>query len=153
MISFDSRYYGNAHRISDLPLKSTVTTLYDGQWVMLDTDGNAVLHDGTDSKRGFLTISSKYGDVGANIGRTITQGPAGRDNVSSTGMITVLVGPFRLATDRYETDSYAVGDWLKISTTGDLEKATIGSDPWYSVVATVWEAPATAGAPMTIVSV
>lgn len=154
MIKFDSRYFGNAHRISDYALASTVATLYDGQWLMLNSDGAWEIHDGTSGIPGFITTSSKYGTISDNIGRAITEDPAGRDNVTSTGKAVVLVGPFRLATDQYETDSYAINTPLKISANGKLTPATLagGVDPAYDIVAYVAVAPAQAGDPMTIIS-
>lgn len=149
MIQFDSRYFNNAHRISDVSLASTVTTLYDGQWLMLDSNGEMVISDG--SKKSYLTISSKYGNPADNINRQITEGPAGRDNVTSTGRVSVLIGPYRIATDQYETGSYSEGDALKVSSNGKLEAWDSANDSADAIVAWVWAPPAEAGDPMTIV--
>lgn len=154
MIKFDSRYFNNAHRISDGKLAATVTELHDGQWLMRDSNGEFVIHDGTSGVKGYITLSSKYGDPASDIGRPITQGPAGRDNVTSTGRVTVLIGPYRLATDQYETGVYTAGMPLKISSNGKLEPAALSGDsttPAYDIVAYVYNPPASAGAPMTIV--
>jgi len=158
MIQFDSRYFNNAHRISDGKLASTVTELYDGQWLMRDSNGEFVIHDGSNAK-GYLTISSKYGNPVNNIGTPITNPPAGRDNVTSTGRVTVLIGPYRLATDQYETGTYNAGDPLKISANGKLEACSFNDAPAVvadvqanieelrKVVAYVYQPPAAAGEP------
>lgn len=151
MISFDSRYFGNAYRISDVPIKSTVTTLYDGQWMKINSDGQAELHDGTSGIKGYMTISSRYGTPANNIGAPITNDPAGRDNVTSTGMVSLLVGPYRIATDQYETDTYTVGTPLTISSNGKLTPFNTSTGKAWDIVGWVFAPPATAGAPMTIV--
>lgn len=154
MIDFDSRYFNNAHRISDGKLAATVTTLHDGQWLMRDENNEFVIHDGTSGVKGYITISSKYGTPADNIGRPITQGPSGRDNVTSTGRVSVLIGPFRLATDQYETGVYTNGTPLVISQNGKLTPATLtGATPSaaWDIVAYVYSAPVEAGAPMIIV--
>jgi hypothetical protein len=149
MIQFDSRYFNNAHRISDVKLAATVTELYDGQWLMLGENGEMVISDGT--AKSYITLSSKYGNPVDNIARPITEGPAGRDNVSSTGRVTVLIGPFRLATDQYEVGAYAAGDALVVSANGKLQKYDSATNTADQIVANVWTAPASAGAPMAIV--
>lgn len=162
MIQFDSQYVNNAHRISDGKLADTVSELRDGQWLMRDSNGEFVIHDGS-AVKGYLTISSKYGDPVNNINRPITEGPAGRDNVTSTGRVSVLIGPFRLATDQYETAVYNVGAPLKISQNGKLTPIVLEDTPSTvaevqanfveisKIVAHVYAPPATAGAPMAIV--
>lgn len=151
MIKFDSRYFNNAHRISDVNLSAGVATLYDGQWLMKDANGEMVLHDGSATK-GYITISSKYGDPVSNIGRPITEDPAGRDNVTSTGRVTVLIGPYRLATDQYEAGAYNAGDALVISPNALLRPYdSVGGDTPDMICAWVWDPPAAAGDPMTII--
>jgi len=144
MIKFDSRYFNNAYRVSDGKLASTVTTLYDGQWLMRNDSDEFVIHTGTTAKKGYMTISSKYGNPVNNIGTPITQGPNGRDNVTSTGKVSVLVGPYRLATDQYETGTYHAGDPLKISENGKLTPFVVGTDKEYDIVGHVYKAPASA---------
>jgi hypothetical protein len=150
MIDAKQRYVGNAHRLSDCKLKSTVTTLHDGQWLAMDSNGEWIISTGAANVRSYITISSKWGDVGANIGRPITEGPKGRDNVTSTGMATVLIGPYRLATDQYETGTYTAGAALCVSSNGKLKPwvkpsaATDISDQ-EAIVGFVLKAPATAG--------
>lgn len=162
MIQFDSQYVNNAHRISDGVLSASVTTLYDGQWLMKDANGEFVVHDGS-AVKGYLTISSKYGNPVSNINRPITDPPAGRDNVTSTGRVSVLIGPFRIATDQYEVGVYASGAPLKVSENGKLTPCVFDDAPadtaavqanfveLSKVVAHVYAPPASAGAPMTIV--
>ncbi len=154
MIKAEARYFNNAHRISDVPLSTSVTELYDGQWLMYGTGGDAgkfILHDGTSNRRGYITISSKYGDVGANIGRPITMDPAGRDNVTSTGFATVLAGTYRLATDQYETGSYTPGAALKISANAKLTPWVAGTDKAEDIIGFVAVAPASASDVLTFI--
>ena len=162
MIQFDSQYVNNAHRISDGVLSATVTELYDGQWLMKDAAGEFVIHDGS-AVKGYLTISSRYGNPTNNINRPITEGPAGRDNVTSTGRVSVLIGPYRVATDQYENGVYVDGAPLKISQNGKLMPCTFDDAPanvadvqanfdeLSKVVAHVYTAPSAAGATMVIV--
>ena len=154
MIKADARYFNNAHRISDVPLDSGVTALYDGQWLMFGTGataGKLILHTGAANKRGYITLSSKYGDVGANIGRAITEDPAGRDNVTSTGFATVLAGTYRLATDQYETATYVPGAALKISANAKLTPWVKGTDLAEDIVGYVTVAPADSADVLTFI--
>jgi len=163
MIQFEARYVNNAYHISDGKLASTVATLYDGQWLMLNANGEYVIHDGSLHKKGFISLSSKYGDPVANINRPITAAPAGRDNVTSSGMVSVLAGAFRLATDQYEAGSYANGAPLKISANGKLMPCTFVAAPTTvaevhanaieeaKVVAYVYRAPASETDSITII--
>lgn len=161
MIQFDSQYVNNAHRISDGVLAATVTELHDGQWLMQDANGEFVIHDGS-AVKGYLTISSRYGNPVNNINRPVTEAPAGRDNVTSTGRVSVLIGPYRLATDQYEAGAYVAGAPLKISQNGKLEPCVFDDAPaavadvqanfveLSKVVAHVYAPPADVGAPMVI---
>ena len=163
MIQFDARYVNNAYHISDGKLAASVATLYDGQWLMRDANGEFVIHDGSLRKKAFISLSSKYGDPVSNIGRPITEAPAGRDNVTSSGMVSVLAGPFRIATDQYEAGEYANGDPLKISATGTLMPCTFVAAPatvaevhanaieQAKIIAYVYRAPASATDSMAII--
>lgn len=155
MINFDSRYFGNAHRISDVALSTAVTTLYDGQWLMKTGDVMEIATGALNSKS-YLTLSRKYGSPVNNIGAPITADPSGRDNVTSTGRVTVLVGPFRLATDMYltTTGAYTNGTALKVddsTSSGKLTQWISTADSTAKIVAYVWDAPTTLGDAMTIV--
>jgi hypothetical protein len=150
MIQFDSRYYNNAHRLS-CPLKSTVTELYDGQWLALDSDGNAVISAGAANTKSYITLSSKYGTVGGGINAPITDAPAGRDTVTPSGMVSVLIGPFKLVTDQYETGSYTVGAALKVSANGKVEPWVAASDSEQLIVGYCYKAPTATDATIGIV--
>lgn len=120
MIKFDSRYFNNAHRLSFKLAASVTGDINDGTWLTLDTDGNAVISDGTANTVKFMTISSRYGNVSAGIGNPITADPNGRDTITPSGMVSVLIGPYRLVTDMYATGVYTVGCALKVTTDGKL---------------------------------
>lgn len=156
MIKAEARYIGNAHRLSDCKLASSVTTLHDGQWLVANASGEWELSTGAANKRSYLTLSSKWGSPASNIGRPITSAPTGRDNVTSTGMATVLIGPYRLATDQYETGSYVAGAALCVSSNGKLKPwvkpadASAISDQ-ESIVGYVFKAPADANDVLTFI--
>jgi hypothetical protein len=151
MIQLDARYINNAHIISDVPLDKAVTELFDGQFLMMKADGTMTKHDGSTGKRGYMTISSKYGNPVNNIGQPITAPKNGRDNVTSTGLVAVLIGPYRLGTDQYEVGTYTPGAPLKVSASAKLTPWVAGTDKAEDIVGYVWTAPAAAGALMTVI--
>ncbi len=114
MIVAEKRYFNYTHRLSDYALSASVTTLYDGQWLMLNSSNEFVISDGSLNNKSYITLSSKWGDVSTQFNAPITQGVLGRDTVSPSGKCTVLIGPFRLETDQYVTDTYVEGMPLKI---------------------------------------
>lgn len=150
MISYESQYIKNAHVLSDVKLASAVTTLYAGQWLVMNADGEWELSTGAANAKSYMTVSNKYGNPVDNINRPITAGPAGRDNVTSTGLAAVLIGPYRIATDQYENAVYNAGAALKVSDNGKLTPLD-GGDDASLIVAWVFTPPAEVGAPMTIV--
>lgn len=140
MIQFDSRYFNNAHRVS-LPLAAAVGTFHDGQWMTLNSDGELILSTGATNKHSYITISSRYG-TGNAIGAPITDAPAGRDTVSISGLAIVLIGPYALVTDQYETGSYTMGAALKVSANGKLDTWVAGTDKNEDIVGYVSKVPA-----------
>lgn len=171
MIKYEARYFNNAHRLSDVPVDAAVTVLYDGQWMQISEDGTAVLSDGAVNKKSYMTISSKWGALGNGIGTPITAEKTGRDNVSSTGTVSLLLGGFRVATDQFDaTKTYVPGAALKVYDgtsdedlngklvpcvfveADDVAKAAANANEALKTVAYVFKAPATAGDALTIVS-
>ena len=143
MILAEGRYMNNAHRIT-VDLDPSVTTLYDGQWLQFTNNGTVTIADGT--KRAFLTISAKYGDVGASIGAPITDAPAGKDTVTpSGGKAVILIGSFKLETDQFDTtvtlSNYVVGGFLKVNGTGKLTPWVSATDKPEQIVAVCTKAP------------
>jgi len=124
MIKYEARYFNNAHRISDVPIDAAVTVLQDGQWMSLSATGTAVISDGAVNKKSYMTLSSMWGALGNGIGVPITAMKTGRDNVSSTGTVSLLMGPFRVATDQYDSaQTFVSGGALKVYDGADATKA------------------------------
>ena len=158
MIKYESRYFNNAHRISDIPIDPVVTVLYDGQWMQISDTGTAVISDGTANKRSYMTISSMYGNFTATVGAEITGTydasqtligssfyPLGRDTVTPTGTVSLLIGPFRMETDQYDTAQvYHAGNALKVNATGKLTLWASGVDSGSLIVGYVSKVPANA---------
>lgn len=129
MIQAKGRFFNNAHRIS-VALNSGVTgDIADGMFLELNDSGEAIVATGTLNKRCFMTTSSRYGTVESGIGAPITADPAGRDNITSTGMVTLLVGPYSVVTDQYETGTYHCTEALKIHDTGKVEPWVTSDNP------------------------
>jgi len=153
MIQYDARYFNNAHRISDVAIDPSVTVLYDGQWMTISPTNTAVISAGGLNNKSFMTISSKWGSLGASIGAPITTPITGRDNVTPTGTVALLMGPYRVETDQFDaTKTYVNGAALKVSTTvpGVVTPFIQGTDDRSLVVGYVFNAPAVAGDMLTI---
>jgi len=151
MIKASGRFFNNAHRLS-FPAAAALTTFYDGQWLALNSSGEAILSTGAANVKSYMTLSSRYGVVGGGIGAPITEAPAGRDTVTSTGMVSVLIGTFAVETDQWETGTYNLGAALKVSANGKLMPWVNGTDNAALIVGYVTKAPAGATDTLGMVS-
>jgi len=128
MIKANARFFNNAHRLSFKLASSVTGDVKDGQFLTLNTSGEAVISTGAANAFSMMTISSRYGTFDADVGAPITNAPAGRDTITSTGMVTCLIGPYNLITDQYETGTYVNGIALKVSANGKVMPWVSGTD-------------------------
>jgi hypothetical protein len=113
MIDLTSMYIQKAVRLSLYKLDPSVGNVYAGQMFQLNAAGNWIVAVGTG--KAYPTTNSRF--PGAGLG---PQGELleGRDDVSKTGMITVLKSNFEISTDQFDaTKTYANGAALYPSIT------------------------------------
>jgi len=114
MIKASSRYFANAHRISDHLLNDGVAAIYSGQWLSFNSDNELVVADG--SAKAYMTISD-MNDKKDNV-----NGPA-VDNFEGTlsRKAAILAGPYKVEIDQYNTDrNYIINAPLKVGANGQL---------------------------------
>lgn len=105
-------YNTNSHRHSLNEVDASVTNIYAGQLFQLNDAGKWVYADGT--RKCYPTVNDRY--PGAGLG---PQGERleGRDNVSASKKLSVLLGNYEIGTDQYDTaKTYTYGAPLHAST-------------------------------------
>jgi len=137
-IKAESRYFANAHRVSDIKLSDDVTTLNAGQWLSLDSEGEWVISDGTE--KSYLTISSKNSD------KDNVDGVPDDLNGALSGKVVALIGPYRLETDQYDDqETYTVNSALVVDGNGVVTLYDDVTDDVDDIVAYVWKVPSGSG--------
>ena len=120
----ETGYIQNAHRLPGKIAKS-VKEIRAGQHFHKNDDGEFEYADGT--RPAYPTMNDRYQGSGYGDQGELVEG---RDNVSRTGQITVLMGNFEVPTDQYDKDaSYEYGQALTVKSPGILIPAGEGINP------------------------
>lgn len=136
-----TNYLQKATRLSLYNVSPNVTTIQAGQLFHLDANGEWDYADGT--LKAYPTLNVRFN--GAGLG---AQGERleGRDDVSRTGKITVLVTNYELGTDQFDdTKTYTPGAPLTTSTGGKLTLFDTATGKPHLIVGYVTVPPATTG--------
>lgn len=133
------------HVVADhFPVNSSAEII-EGQWVALNSSGEAVLANGTLRAIGVSGDTKSTDTVGLPTTNASSQGAFQNrvsdsfDETKASGRITVYHSGGKFATNQFENVAYAVGDVLYISTAGNLTTAASANS---QVVATVTKTPA-----------
>ena len=130
MLDRQISYLQNAHRHSLNRVSAEVDNVYSGQHFHLNDEEEWEYADG--SRMSYPTMNERY--PGKGLG---PQGERleGRDNVSSSGKLTVLLGNFEIGVDTYvKGATYQIGRPLVVDSTekgflkpaGDTDKYIVG---------------------------
>ena len=140
-----TNYIQNAHRL-DGKVAATVTDVQQGQLFQKNAAGEWEYADGT--KKSYPTLNERYAGDGYGL-----QGERleGRDNISRSGMLTVLKGNFEIGTDQYDKAATFTYGAPVCASTDPTKKGLVtlfdvnaASPKWHLVIGHVTHVPADA---------